>query len=884
MTSARRYFLLLPAATDAELIGVPSGSSRGDILAAARFLIEGVSSNKSLDPGEASVIIEEIRQAAERLLAASSPSPFVPAGRISPAAPVPAPGRRDIEADRMMGMALLRRNPRRAGTAYGLMSGRARFRENAKTGPEGPGPEAILPSVPDAAPEESSRVPWALALLVFLFFGAVIAEIILARKQLRIAMAMQAARSAPKVIAVIPDAGPGLLPTGDLQSEASALPPESASEIPLSSGATAGPRRSTAPAESLPIPRLAREEPGPESRRADDSRWKREWRDRWQRAAEKAVEFAGREAQEPGTDPSDPLARPLRRILLVDRLFGIDESFRLAGSGDLSGAMALLERIPSSPLPDPPRPEAAPSAEGGRDAELVKALRTTAVSGGGREQFLREYRSTKTVPPGPEGARAIVQEAVGGSSREIKAIARNILTDWASGSRPILEAIDDRFQEFHADPAAAAFIEDVAGAGPLGNGGPTMSRAAIVDKILVKRGSRAAQIDDAVAGLAATLEQSARRLGFEGESTNPVLLLRAVVAASGGKSVVPEDLTGPQSPIQDFVLYGTLLGRNRAAILSERMPENTAAIEEVVSGATGERARAADALAQSVINMATLVKLDAIEMGIPLPAPERQPPAAESPAPGDRETAPDAGLAERWGARLAALNPAKPVDYFLLAEEVGDESRDAPGRALARRLYGLAGALDPDHLGSSAALALASLEGPAIRTEQALAGRWKAAARRWEGSRVSRNRFPAGRIADARPSLRLELAETLVLYRRGLGPKLIDMLKRTDLRELFDSLIMSLPGGEGFLARAEGFVKGTPPDLGQGEADALWRLERAVLDPGSGRWSDGIALGGNLPAVDPALGSPAEIFGEDPGKALWRDGRWVSSSLSNVSR
>ena len=62
-----------------------------------------------------------------------------------------------------------------------------------------------------------------------------------------------------------------------------------------------------------------------------------------------------------------------------------------------------------------------------------------------------------------------------------------------------------------------------------------------------------------------------------------------------------------------------------------------------------------------------------------------------------------------WSSRLEALHPSRPMEYFELAEEVADEAGDEAGRDLARRLFGLAGILDPEGLARSAALAQADL-------------------------------------------------------------------------------------------------------------------------------------------------------------------------------
>ena len=74
----------------------------------------------------------------------------------------------------------------------------------------------------------------------------------------------------------------------------------------------------------------------------------------------------------------------------------------------------------------------------------------------------------------------------------------------------------------------------------------------------------------------------------------------------------------------------------------------------------------------------------------------------------------------RWDARLEALDPTRPLDYFLLGEEVADAAVNEAERQLARELFGLAGALDRDRLARSAALGQARKFSTALGAEVAI--------------------------------------------------------------------------------------------------------------------------------------------------------------------
>ena len=94
-------------------------------------------------------------------------------------------------------------------------------------------------------------------------------------------------------------------------------------------------------------------------------------------------------------------------------------------------------------------------------------------------------------------------------------------------------------------------------------------------------------------------------------------------------------------------------------------------------------------------------------------------------------------ISEQWNARLLALDPARPADYFNLAEEISDAfpaqatgvagstatnaAQNEAQRELARQLFALAGALNTPIFGRSAMLAISELAISTQSRERALA-------------------------------------------------------------------------------------------------------------------------------------------------------------------
>ncbi|MFO0894092.1 MAG: hypothetical protein U0574_03940 [Phycisphaerales bacterium] len=225
-------------------------------------------------------------------------------------------------------------------------------------------------------------------------------------------------------------------------------------------------------------------------------------------------------------------------------------------------------------------------------------------------------------------------------------------------------------------------------------------------------------------------------------------------------------------------------------------------------------------------------------------------------------------MAQVMEARLEALDPARPAEYFLLAEEVEDRAAGDADRALARQLYGLAGALDASGHGRSAAIALAGLAPDAAARARLL--RLAAAidsAFRAEGAATE------SAVARPLPPGAGKLAQAMAAYRRGESGRARELLALPEVNTLLEQC-----GGE-FEGGAEGFrnsvaaMRGRPLEEPSRLAGLMF-LEESLL-AGDERWSRDLLLGRGAPlaAFDPRV--PGPEFGVDPARARWRDGAWA---------
>jgi len=239
--------------------------------------------------------------------------------------------------------------------------------------------------------------------------------------------------------------------------------------------------------------------------------------------------------------------------------------------------------------------------------------------------------------------------------------------------------------------------------------------------------------------------------------------------------------------------------------------------------------------------------------------------APEAPGPVPAAQAARQRAADGWEARLARLDPLRPLDYLELAEEVADAARDDDdARALARQLFGLAGALDPGRLGRSAMLALATLARDEPERQRALAAAELVGGRGLAGEEM---RVDSAQIES--------LARSFSHHRRGDGRRALAALRQGGGEELLDAVGAALPGGAEAYRQDCRQMRGASPVLP--DADMVARQHEIELALRKGRArpvSLDIALLGDDPLVEIDLADPRALWGVDPARPWWRDGAW----------
>jgi hypothetical protein len=258
--------------------------------------------------------------------------------------------------------------------------------------------------------------------------------------------------------------------------------------------------------------------------------------------------------------------------------------------------------------------------------------------------------------------------------------------------------------------------------------------------------------------------------------------------------------------------------------------------------------------------------------------------AATGVQPVDRRPDPDVvgAITQRWGDRLSALTPDAPRDYFELAEEINDLRAIGPGavgdplaeaeRVLVRRLFALAGRLDPS-LTAAAARAIADITEDGRDRRRLLV-----VAELVEGDRVLQGRapriegVPTGRGADASPAVLRAVSSSIARYRRGEGEAAL-----TELADVPESTLAAVfepwPGGlRGFQAdcrRRPGVptVRRLLTELS---------AERRMLEGDGADWAAIVRAGGGAPLEEVDVSDLDRLFGVDAARPQWRDGAWVA--------
>lgn len=291
--------------------------------------------------------------------------------------------------------------------------------------------------------------------------------------------------------------------------------------------------------------------------------------------------------------------------------------------------------------------------------------------------------------------------------------------------------------------------------------------------------------------------------------------------------------------------------------------------------------------------------------------------APPAPTPWSSSSSSPSSSAAGLAARQARLDPARPMDYFELAEDYADlaEAGVPDAATQARRLYVLALELDrasasANGLGASAALGLAAL----ARSEGER--RWlRAVAARLTSEPDSIVPPPPRRASEpvVPDRLAFDVAVALGSVRSGEGRRASRLLAQPGADGLltrFAGILADQPGvdpiarlrrqidqwptcpqcrnkrtvtGTPRAGQTEGLVRlcptcgGTPgPRLSVGELTGHLKLESLLLSGIQRRWSASVLADGGEPLRDPEPGQVAPRLAVDPAATLFRDGRWVA--------
>lgn len=856
-TSARALLGLAPTVDDATFIGTPQGSSREEIIAAARARLGMLARNAALTPEIREAARIEIRDAARRLaaesIAAAEATVTQPAQSDKPAQPVSSERSQRVIFDSLATASFMRRDPRRARMFYARMveprtQDAARGGSSASRVQRTNGGDGEFELEYEITGERRQRLPWMLGCFVVLSLLVLIVEIAYLRNNAQSAEDAAAPSEQPTEVA---PAEP-TLPRGEVDD---GKPKEFASQAAVSA----------TPVAKAPAATSNR----PESTGASEaSEANRKLRDRWQRMAATALEI--QPVSEFSSDElkrDDPLAVPLREIMVLERLLALDLAARQLFRGGDEEASLLLDTLPpDATVTLPEHPLVALVIAPDHDGELEKGLHKSPGATESRASRLRIVRA-RAEAPGPHDARTLVHEALKGPSRTTRTIAQGILVDRGHDSRDVLEAVEERFTEIANDPALAGMIRALSGVDPAGIDGSSAARGAILNRILQLRGSRQPQVDRACEDLAATLRKCAGQFEVTTTASDPSGVLRAIVKATGGSPRQP--LGSTRSVVQSFVQDGTVLLHEEASALKVRRPADGLLIDDVVQRASAERAKAASALGGAIANARGALTLDALRLVVS-PIRDAAVSARAKPEALSWGSANDQAVIDQWSTRLEALTAGDAGGYFELGEEVADASDSEGSRLLARQLFALAGAMTPEAYGASSALALAALD--AHRREQ-----WRAVAERFS-EHVATSDLPDA-VRGVGSAVRGAVIEAIVQYRRGFGRRASERLKPPLVRALFESVMRSVPGGIAEFDRlASIHLKGEGTPLDAATIDALLRVEQALLQPRSDRWAVALALGGDDAIVDAPLGTAQEVFGVEAGRDRWRGDRWASAA------
>lgn len=529
---------------------------------------------------------------------------------------------------------------------------------------------------------------------------------------------------------------------------------------------------------------------------------------------------------------------------------------------------------------------AAPSSDGTLGRRLDQAR-----SAEERVDAIRRRRTETSIDLGPLDAERLVREAYFGEPSAVRSTAQGVIVDSFAAGPGVAQQLVDQFSGGgSSDAGMGRFVERLTGERLPPHTHPQF-RARALGALLRHRLKLSEHPWHGVdAFLARTARVAAERLEIEGgaaeamrdavEPTDALEALGTLLRARASARAVLKAVPAPLEELDHRDSARRALAASRpqrlvanlwrvleleAFIGAADRPRDADSIAAIVASAVTEASRADTALAQALDIERARIVLQSQLMGIA--------PVAAPVAPGD---ATDAATEQRAAPRstdvrrvvepaleqrLAALEPAHASGYLLLAEEIESRARNPEDRALARELYGLAGALDPTGFGASAALALANLAETA--NERARLVRLASALR------------PERRVAvrdSSIPQARWRFTQLISAYRRGNGSRARELLAQAEVSAFVDAFGASFEGGSAGFRNAVAALRDRPVETPTRLIELMF-LEEALLSVSDGFVADLLRSNGEpLVACDPLR--PGTELGVDVTRPRWRDGRW----------
>jgi hypothetical protein len=221
----------------------------------------------------------------------------------------------------------------------------------------------------------------------------------------------------------------------------------------------------------------------------------------------------------------------------------------------------------------------------------------------------------------------------------------------------------------------------------------------------------------------------------------------------------------------------------------------------------------------------------------------------------------------RWEEKLRRLDPVRPMDYLELGEEVADEAQTDAEQRLARQLFGLAGALDPQRLGRSAMLALAQF----APTDEARA-------RALAAAELVGGRGSVVRRTIAEPAQLEAFARALSYHRRGEGRRALNALKQENADALLERVGEALGGGAEAFRNDCRTMKAADAVVTDEDIVSSGLYVELALRAGELRGAGlDLFLEGDAPLVEIDLADPEGTWGVDPRRPWWRNGSWAGN-------